>query len=116
MTGVEILAMEEVAVTFGFDWSIFWAALTIVAALVTIFVGVVCIPELGWWSFVVGAIAGCFVGACFGTLFARNTLPLEYETQYKVTISDDVSMNSFLERYEIIDQEGKIYTVRDKND
>jgi len=116
MTGVEILAIEEVAVTFGFDWNIFWAAFTIVTAFITIVVGVCCMPELGWWSFVAGAIAGCLFGAFLCALFARNTLPLEYETQYKVTISDEVSMNSFLERYEIIDQEGKIYTVRDKND
>lgn len=39
--------------------------------------------------------------------------PTAYETHYKVLISDEVSMNEFLEQYEIIDQEGKIFTVRE---
>lgn len=39
-----------------------------------------------------------------------------YETgryEYKVTIDDSVSMVEFLEKYEIVSQEGKIYTIRD---
>lgn len=44
---------------------------------------------------------------------AWTTLPKEYETRYKVIISDEVSMNDFTTRYKIIDQEGKIYTVRE---
>ena len=35
-------------------------------------------------------------------------------TEYKVTIDDSVSMNEFLDKYEILDQEGKIYTVRER--
>lgn len=34
--------------------------------------------------------------------------------EYKVTIDDSVSMNEFNERYEIIEVEGKIYTIKDK--
>lgn len=34
-------------------------------------------------------------------------------TQYKVTISDDVKLVEFLERYEILDTEGEIYTIRE---
>ena len=36
------------------------------------------------------------------------------DTTYKVTIDDSVSMNEFLDKYEIIDQEGKIYTVKER--
>ena len=35
--------------------------------------------------------------------------------EYKVTASDDVSLNKFIEKYEIIDIEGKIYTIREKD-
>ena len=63
--------------------------------------------------FLIVFIAG---GALFGTLVGRTTGdPIEYETQYKVVIDDSVSMNEFIEKYEIIDQEGKIYTVREKD-
>ena len=34
--------------------------------------------------------------------------------EYKVTISDDVSLTEFNEKYEIIEQDGKIYTVRER--
>lgn len=34
-------------------------------------------------------------------------------TCYKVTISEDVKLVEFLERYEILDTEGEIYTIRE---
>lgn len=34
--------------------------------------------------------------------------------EYKVTISDEVSLNEFYDKYEIVDQEGKIYTIKEK--
>ena len=34
--------------------------------------------------------------------------------EYKVTIDDSVSMNEFQEKYEIIEVEGKIYTIKEK--
>jgi hypothetical protein len=36
--------------------------------------------------------------------------------QYKVTISDSVSMVEFNEKYDVIEVEGKIYTIREKED
>lgn len=44
-----------------------------------------------------------------------NKNSIDY-VEYKVIISDEVSMNEFLDKYEIIDQEGKIYTVRERTD
>lgn len=36
------------------------------------------------------------------------------ETTYKVIVSDDISVNKFLEKYEIVSIEGKIYEVRER--
>lgn len=63
--------------------------------------------------FTFGALIGFFISLPIGMLPAFAASPIEYETRYKITISDEVSMNDFLERYEILDQEGKIYTVRE---
>lgn len=117
MTGVEILAVEEVAVTFSvcFDWLAFWVVLAAVALLSTIIFGIGLFKELGAWSFLFGWLLGLILGLIFGAAAARNSQPLEYETQYKVTISDEVKMNEFLEKYEIIGQEGKIYVVRERD-
>lgn len=35
-------------------------------------------------------------------------------TEYKVTIDDSVKYVEFTEKYEVIDQEGEIYTVRER--
>ena len=38
----------------------------------------------------------------------------KYEIHYQVTVDDSVSMNEFQNKYEIIEVEGKIYTVRER--
>ena len=118
MTGVEILAMEEVAVAFGFNWLAFWV-ITGLLTFAGFVLGLVIAEKYAYdWQLVtalvlVGIIGGLLIGGPIG--FASSE-PTAYETQYKVTVSDEVPMNEFLERYEIIDQEGKVYIVRERND
>lgn len=38
----------------------------------------------------------------------------KYETRYQVIVDDSVSMNEFQNKYEIIEVEGKIYTIRER--
>ena len=117
MIGVEILATEEVAITWAsWNWEGFLTTVGLcflVAIAAGILTGATDDWGLGITIFLIIFLAG---GALFGTLVGRTTgEPIEYETQYKVIIDDSVSMNEFLEEYEIIDQEGKIYTVREKD-
>lgn len=117
MSGVEILATEEVAIAWA-NWNWRGFLLTVgLCFLVAIVVGILAGAsddwELGITIFLIvfivgGALFGAFVGYATGE-------PTEYETQYKVVIDDSVSMNEFTEKYIIIDQEGKIYTVREKD-
>lgn len=116
MSGVEILATEEVVVAWeSWNWEGFLTTVGIcflVAIVAGLLTGVSDDWGLGITIFLIVFLAG---GALFGTLVGRTTgEPTEYETQYKVIIDDSVSMNDFIEKYEIIDQEGKIYTVREK--
>ena len=117
MTGVEILSTAEVATAFGWNsWGMLFGFL--VAALIFGFVGfLTAMTEStrdGWVTFLAGTIlGGLVIGLAFGSLGGE---PTAYETHYKVTVSDDVPMNKFLERYEIIDQEGNIYTIRERDD
>lgn len=116
MTGVEILAMEEVAVSFSFNWSAFWIAFGVAFGILSITGIVVGVKTYDLSSAVVCITSGIILGLIFGGISGDEFAdPTEYETHYKVTISDEVSMNDFLERYEILDQEGKIYTVRERN-
>lgn len=116
MTGVEILATEEVVCAWAsWNWLAFLGGV-IIAMFIFLFVG--CFIAVltddsanGWVCFIAGSIiGGLILGASMGANLGE---PIEYETHYKVTVSDEVPMNEFLERYEIIDRDGKIYTVRE---
>ena len=113
MTGVEILAMEEVVTAYMFNWNMYLTIVGIVTLLVTVAAGLLTLKECGAYGFLYGFVISIAVSGLITLLPESTTLPKSYETQYKVTISDEVSMNDFLERYEFISQEGKIYTVRE---
>lgn len=116
MTGVEILATEEVATAFAFNWPI-CVCLIVMFVIVFTLVGFLVDIDNCCGGWIVGLCLGLVFGSFCGIHFAKDGgEPIDYETQYKVTISDTVSMNDFLDRYEIISQEGKIYTVRERND
>lgn len=118
MIGVEILTSSEVAVEWAFNWTLFWIVGGIILVIFTI-VGIwfwandVCdwgvIPIL----FIVGMVFGILFGCMVGNGISK---PIEYTTEYKVTISDEVLMTEFYEHYKVISQDGKIFTVREKSE
>ena len=116
MTGVEILSSSEVVAASTFNGTAFWIGFIIMIGIV-LMAGVIATAGAGYekglilFCLIIGIISGAFVGVMFGGLFQT---PTSYETHYKVTIDDSVSMNEFLDKYEILDQEGKIYTVKEK--
>lgn len=61
---------------------------------------------------IVGIIFALILSPIFTAAFHKEEVGKEYH--YKVTIDDSVSMNEFLDKYEILDQEGKIYTVKER--
>lgn len=111
MNGVEILSEYTVASQWAFNY---WLALIVFAiASILIICMVIYYRDTSiLWLFLFAAFISVIVGATVGAL-----APLEchQEMRYKVTIDDSVSMNEFLDKYEILDQEGKIYTVKEKN-
>lgn len=59
------------------------------------------------------AIFIIIAGALAVILFC-NIPEKKYETHYQVMVDDSVSMNEFQSKYEIIEVEGKIYTVKER--
>lgn len=115
MTGVDILAMQEVAVEFVFNWTAFWITFGVCTFIGTVF-GIISVTrgDCGWVFLPISVAIFVVVGLLFGCLMGTGIkTPMAYETRYKVTISDEVSMTDFLEKYEIVSTEGKIYTVRE---
>ena len=115
MTGVEILTTEEVATEFASNKgvSVFvFIAIVIICATFGYFMMDDCNKSVG---IAIGCSLGVFLGL-IGMIIALTATEeiVDYETQYKVTISDEVQLNEFNEKYEIIEQDGKIYTVRER--
>lgn len=114
MQGIEVLSIFKVVSATVFNWEAFWLIFG-VATIGFILAGLVGLREYHWSIFpfciFLGIFLGCFVGFLVG---ATAQKPIAYENQYKVTISEEVSMVEFLDRYEIIEQEGKIFTIREK--
>ena len=48
------------------------------------------------------------------SILVLNTSPQETQTLYEVTISDEVSFKDFTSKYEIIEQRGEIYIVKER--
>lgn len=117
MEGVEILAEQGYPTKTIFSWKVFWICflfmfcVCIALSLLFILVTGNLIPHL-FEGILIGIASGTLLGTVIGIL---GGIPVEYQTEYKVTISDEVSINEFLEKYEIINQEGRIYTIRERN-
>ena len=116
MNGVEILTSMEVIVANAFNWKVFWITAGAIFGVFIIVGILVSVTDYDWFALAIfsgiGLIASLFFGILFGDV---ESIPTEYETHYKVTISDEVLMSEFSEKYEIVDQDGKIYTIRERD-
>lgn len=115
MNGVEILNQTNVCCEKG-SFGIFWLALGL-----GLFAGLV-LAILEWrdgfiasgiLDIVIGLVCGIFFGIIgyVGTIDTTDELS---HVEYKVIVSDEVSFTDFMEKYEIVDQEGQIYTVKER--
>lgn len=108
MEGIEILSVGKTLINSGYNIGLMFAAgllITVSGVILAIIYDEDCIAFLGM-------MLGLFVGIWVG--FASSEP--EYAPTYKVTISDTVSLNDFNEKYEILEQDGKIYTIMERND
>lgn len=116
MNGVEILSSETIYETDISVWPLI--VFPIIGLLIGLILSIVTWVKDGFDGELVLLTIWLTI-ACFVLGFVLTTAT-EHETdtidciEYKVTIDDSVSMNEFLDKYEIIDQEGKIYTVKEK--
>lgn len=78
---------------------------------------------LSFWFFVVSIyensipLTFCgllFIGLCSWCIGGLISEMVDPEIAYKVTVGDSVSMNEFYEKYEILDVDGKIYTIKER--
>lgn len=113
MNGVTILYTELVEATYGPGWD-FWGVLLGLLGVMCLVITLVFVDRLH-----VGVIALLGIGMVLlvpGSLMRLTNsaveVPEHYE--YKVLIDDSVSLAELNEKYEIINREGAIYTIVEK--
>ena len=118
MNGVEILSSIEVAIEHAFNWRAFlFFSIIILGIFIATGVAIYKNENSEINTIFYCCLIGIVLGGIFGYMFGKELgIPTKYVTEYKVIISDEVSMNEFTERYEIINQEGKIFTVREREE
>lgn len=115
MQGVEILTSTQVVTEYAVNWTGFWIVFVVTFGIGLIIGIKIAIDEYDWSCIIpicgVTLVLGLYLGSLVGDLFKY---PVKYTIQHQVTISDEVSMTEFYEHYTVIDQDGKIFTVREK--
>ena len=117
MEGIQILNQFEVVTETIFSWDAFWVGLGLGAAI-----GLVAAILFGLFAedfeaFIAGCIfyvpiVGLLCGLLSGASVARE--PTAWETHYEVMINEEVSMQDFMDKYEIIETRGTIYTIKER--
>ena len=116
MDGVTILNQYEVVSATRFSWPCFWIAFVVIAIFVAIVAFAAVSRDHDWkTALIICAIAIPIAAGSFGALSGKviSPEPVEYETRYEVSVDDTVSMQEFYEKYEVIEQRGKIFVVRE---
>ena len=117
MEGIQILNQYEVVTNTAFSWDAFWFGLGLGAAAGLVVAIIFGFCEGDWSAFIAGCIVyipiiGLLVGCLSGASVARE--PIAWETHYEVVINEEVSMQEFMNKYEIIETRGAIYTIKER--
>ena len=113
MEGVQILAENVITSTqYNFAWNGFTIFFYILAVYY-IFLTIIFAIDDDLTMFASGALAMFLIISGTGIAdFIGKEEVYDY-TEYKVIVDDTVNMNEFMEKYEILDRDGKIYIVRE---
>lgn len=108
--GITILAQETItpptgAIIAALIFTMVFCILGIISVVLAIVDNA---PGMG----VIGAL--CLMGALVLGMAGFGAAAEEPHIEYKVLIDQSVSWSEVYENYEIIDQEGKIYTIKEK--
>lgn len=109
MEGITILATEVVSLGVPFWFAPLLGCVTFITVLVTRG------ATSSQWSDASDCTIGGIFGLCVALLFILISFgTYKEETLYSMTIDETVPFVEFNEQYEVIDQKGEIYIVREK--
>lgn len=116
MNGVEILSSETVYTTEMCEWLLL--AFVVAGLLVGLIIFIADWIDSGFdaggiFLVIACTLVGLFLGAIGLVVSIHETDTVDH-IEYKVTVSEEVNFVEFIDKYEIIEQEGKIFTVRER--
>jgi tetrahydromethanopterin S-methyltransferase subunit E len=109
MEGVTVLNQIVTKEALISPWLEISSSLCIIGFVGVVIFGVMTTSDVRFSIPLILASLCLLAGVCIGAFG-----PCKNETHYQVTISDEVNFNEFNEKYEIIEQNGLIYTVRER--
>lgn len=109
MEGIEILSTRIIYDTILPWWCVLIGVSGMIIFIVSLIIAVS--EDCTWLAGIFGVliIVSLTLWIC-GTAIDKNDI--DY-IEHKVTISDEVSLVEFLEKYEIIERDGEIYIIRE---
>lgn len=110
MAGVEILSSQPIYNTYLPEWC---ALIGVLLAFVTLMVSAELLADGNPWGIVPLLIGATFSISLIALALSSNKASVKY-WEHKVIIDDSVSMTEFMEKYEPIGQDGKIWVVKEK--
>ena len=112
LDGITLLdtGTKIVSYTWGWSWGGFIAA---IFAILLIVAFILCIID-GTGEEIFLAV-GIFIGMLSLFIFA-HAKPAKTINTYSVIIDDSVSMTEFYDKYEVLDIQGKIFTITERED
>lgn len=115
MKGVEIITSTQVVTEMTSNAVVTWISFGI-TLFIMLAIGIFwAVKEKSVVFFLVCLMIGLPTSCMTGSIAAGiTTEPTAYETHYKVTVDESVGLSEFTSYYEILDQEGKIYIVRER--
>lgn len=99
--GVEILSMRQ-----NYEWV--FLIMPILYLIISILSIIIAFREKRVSQFVFFGIIAFFCVILFFGFFKSNRI------EYEVTINDNVSFTEFMDRYEVLNKNGEIYTIKEK--
>ena len=109
MEDVEILSVGKIDVNPVFNWLAAIIGGVLIGLIPALYAG---LSEESVGLFIVTfAFYAPFFGAICGFTIEKYT---DTVPTYKVIISDTVSLNEFYDKYEVLEQDGKIYTIKER--
>lgn len=112
MDGITVLNATEMSIMQpGWNWGTTVFAAIIIIGII-LFATAIYIDDDQLGTFAVAAI---LIGFFFGVLTFQFGVEVGKYNQYDVLINDSVSMVEFNKEYEIVDQNGLIYTIKERD-